>query len=919
MYLDCPSRTFSSTGMTRYLFTILVWFGLAVCAHATHNRAGEITYVQIGDLTIRVTITTYTKTSSVPADRDTLELFWGDGTSSRVGRVNGSGNPQPNDIKINYYVAEHTYPGRATYTLSMMDPNRIAGISNVNPPNSDAIPFYIETTLTFLNPQFQGYNSSPVLLQPPLDFACVNRRYIHNPSAFDPDGDSLSYELIVPMQDSGMVVPNYIFPDQIMPGPGNRLTLNPVTGDLAWDAPPLSGTFNVAFRIHEYRNGVRINSMIRDMQIIVVPCMSDPPHIAVENEYCVVAGETLEFDLLVTDPDAGDLVSLTMRGGPLLISDQITLSVGGQYMSPPFSATFRWVTQCNEISDQYYTLVFRATDNSLGGADTSGLADLKAVRIKITGPPPEDVQARSENESLLVSWESPYRCENPGNNYFRGFAIWRREGSNVVPRDTCNPGLEGYSYTRIAANIKTLSADRYTFLDMDVERGRTYCYRVVGEFSLLTPSGQPFNRVAGLHSDEACVQLNRDIPLLTHVTVDTTSDIDGRITIRWAAPLAEALDTLANPAPYRFELRHSNGVAGTDFSPVPGGVIVFDRFKDVRDTVVRHHAINTQDIGHNYQVTFSAGGVFAEASPDASSVFLSSAPTDEAAHLSWQYFTPWNNYAFEIYRGDEQGNFVLVGETAEHEFTDKGLSNGTRYCHYVRSVGTYGIQGITDPLFNLSQIACVIPEDNVAPCPPQIDVKNICGEAGSSTPQEAFRNTISWSDQPACNNSDIAFYRIFYASSQSAEFREIGIVSAGASRMFVHQPEVGIAGCYIVTATDDAGNESAYSNVVCVENCPLYQLPNAFTPNGDGSNDLFIPFPYRFVERVDMKIFNRWGQLVFETTDPDIQWDGTNLNGKPLADGVYHYICYVYEQPLTGGSQNISLLKGFIELIRGER
>jgi hypothetical protein len=191
--------------MKRYFLGLFLVPCLVQFLYGTHNRAGEITYEQIGDLTIRVTITTYTKTSSVPADRDTLELFWGDGSSTMVGRSNGNGDPQPNDIKINYYIAEHTYPGRATYTLSMMDPNRVAGISNVNPPNSDGVPFYIETTFTFLNPQFQGYNSSPVLLQPPLDFACVNKRYIHNPNAYDPDGDSLSYyggsELYFPGSD----------------------------------------------------------------------------------------------------------------------------------------------------------------------------------------------------------------------------------------------------------------------------------------------------------------------------------------------------------------------------------------------------------------------------------------------------------------------------------------------------------------------------------------------------------------------------------------------------------------------------------------------------------------------------------------------------------------------------------------------
>ena len=106
------------------------------------------------------------------------------------------------------------------------------------------------------------------------------------------------------------------------------------------------------------------------------------------------------------------------------------------------------------------------------------------------------------------------------------------------------------------------------------------------------------------------------------------------------------------------------------------------------------------------------------------------------------------------------------------------------------------------------------------------------------------------------------------------------------------------------------------SNVACVDNCPVYNLPNVFTPNDDTKNDLFIPFPYRFVERIDLKIFNRWGGLVFETSDTDINWDGTNLNGDDLAEGVYYYACEVYEQRLNGTIQRDKGLSGFIHIIR---
>ncbi len=68
------------------------------------------------------------------------------------------------------------------------------------------------------------------------------------------------------------------------------------------------------------------------------------------------------------------------------------------------------------------------------------------------------------------------------------------------------------------------------------------------------------------------------------------------------------------------------------------------------------------------------------------------------------------------------------------------------------------------------------------------------------------------------------------------------------------------AGCYYVTAVDRSGNECP-SNTVCKDNCPYYELPNVFTPNGDGSNDLFTPFPCpRFVQSVSFVVHNRWGR-----------------------------------------------------------
>ena len=65
-------------------------------------------------------------------------------------------------------------------------------------------------------------------------------------------------------------------------------------------------------------------------------------------------------------------------------------------------------------------------------------------------------------------------------------------------------------------------------------------------------------------------------------------------------------------------------------------------------------------------------------------------------------------------------------------------------------------------------------------------------------------------------------------------------------------------------------------------------VPNVFTPNGDGKNDEFR-VAYRSLREFHCWVYNRWGKLVYEWTDPAKGWDGT-INGRPAAEGAYYYV-----------------------------
>ncbi|HXB34879.1 MAG TPA: gliding motility-associated C-terminal domain-containing protein, partial [Puia sp.] len=62
--------------------------------------------------------------------------------------------------------------------------------------------------------------------------------------------------------------------------------------------------------------------------------------------------------------------------------------------------------------------------------------------------------------------------------------------------------------------------------------------------------------------------------------------------------------------------------------------------------------------------------------------------------------------------------------------------------------------------------------------------------------------------------------------------------------------------------------------------------PGAFTPNGDGVNDYLYPLNALKAVDLQFRVYNRWGQLVFETTNWLNKWDGTT-GGRPQAAGVY--------------------------------
>lgn len=115
---------------------------------------------------------------------------------------------------------------------------------------------------------------------------------------------------------------------------------------------------------------------------------------------------------------------------------------------------------------------------------------------------------------------------------------------------------------------------------------------------------------------------------------------------------------------------------------------------------------------------------------------------------------------------------------------------------------------------------------------------------------------------------------------------------------------------YTILATDKTTHCAASDSVV-VKPISIVQIPNAFTPNNDGKNDLFKVLGTEMVTQFNMKIFNRYGQLVFETSDKNTGWDG-KVKGNDLTAGGFVYII-TYSAP---NYPAVQVEKGSFVLIR---
>ena len=941
---------------------------------ATHNLAGQITLKQSDSTNTnkyQITLTTYTDPAPAGVDRCSADLeiysvqagpngniYTLLSILTEIPRANGPiQTPLPNDctlppgisragvavkgtIKENFYYTEFTFPGPGKYELRYYDLARTEGVLNMD--NSKELTFYLETQL-FITPPIIGNNNTPVLLNRPLDDACLGKIWTHNPGGFDQDGDSLVYYLSPSLQYDPPNIPpspttNYRYPDDPVFGGGHTFSMDSLTGLVVWEVPAQIGLYNFAYVVEEWRDGILLGYVLRDMAIEVIDCDNNPPIIETITDTCIYAGTRLEFAVKAWDPDEVDSLYFRLNNGalgnngpfaltdnPATISGVVIDPFPGNsfgYSSLPVSTrnngtgspvdtvtgTVVWQTSCDNIRKSKFQIDFNATDNenySLPNVvGTTTLSANRIVTIKVVPPPPEDLVAVKGDRSIQLSW-APTFCSDK----VVGYKIYRAVDGGAFTQDTvcCENTPDEQGYTLIE-DIRGWSNTSYvdSLNDLNDLFGQEICYVVTATYDDQNNPDLPI--LESCATNIACIELETDELYMTNDSVAITSLVNGEVFVSWSLP---AIDEFF-PAPYSYRLYRANN---NGFPAIRIADLAY------QDTTYFDTGLDTESRGYNYRIeVFDAAGGRVPTSEDSnigSTIYLTTAGGNNAVTLSWTEYVPWSNSEYEVFRSDNGGAFasvaILTGTGAStHTYVDQGLNPSVEYCYFIRSTGSHNVPDIKPVLINDSQVSCSFARDEEPPCPPTVTAQGDCEN-------RVYTVTVSKED-PNCSG-DTDYITLKFGSTAVGPFRDVLRLpydSFGADTMIMISGLQGqdFAGCYTATATDTLGNESTISGPSCIDFCPSLEMANVFSPNGDGINDILRPVQYQDVILKEIHIYDRWGRLVYQTTGRiDQLWDGSvDFSSKPAVEGVYFYSLRYEELGISGNTGRY--LKGWVTLVR---
>jgi|GEM_PF-2019574 len=342
------------------IYTVL--FAAMLCfsaTHATHLMGGQITSENIGGLTYKVTLMAFRDTTGVPM-YSTATIIYSDANGMLIVSHNVAVSPASsigNGVEMYTYVDTMTFAAPGSFKISWEDCCRNAAILNLPTPSGNN--FYLENVLLAVS-----NNSSPNFMNMPVTLAQVNVPFIYNPMPFDVDGDSLAWQLDVPL-DGAMPITGYVHPSSDVTMP---FSMNSATGEISF-LPNALGNYVSSVLVKEYRAGVLIGNIRRDMQFLVVSSDNNEDSVTTtcninpsfDGMYYVGINSNMNFTSTSHEPDQ-DYMTITANGEPFTVSNSPATFVATNGISQATGA-FNWNTLPEHARTKPYFVVIRTTEH----------------------------------------------------------------------------------------------------------------------------------------------------------------------------------------------------------------------------------------------------------------------------------------------------------------------------------------------------------------------------------------------------------------------------------------------------------------------------------------------------------------------------------------------------------------------------
>lgn len=774
----------------------------------------------------------------------------------------------PNDIcteKAVYTTILTLPPVNGGYTLTYQRCCRGPNITNIFNPDDTGF------TLTCRIPGVETgawENSSPRFTNYPPLLLCNTDDLLFDHSATDPDGDQLIYSLVTPFagasglspQPNPPPPPNYPlvqwlggFSATSPLGNGSNTTLDAGTGMLFVE-PQLLGLFVVGVRVQEMRNGVVINSTVRDFLFEVFDCNIQLNAILPTQEqltsfsgYC--DGLTINFE----NNSYGGTNYAWDFGVPGTNTDvssafepTYTYPSDGTYLAtlivnpgePCTDTAYIEITVANPI-DVAWTAIdsicflnnsfdFTAFGDIPPGSEFNWDFGQYASTPNVNGNFP-DVNDISFNTTGFVPITVDIAYESCTDSYTDSIYIFPLPNAQIiVPNDIECDGLA------VDFGNGTTEANMYEW-DFD---GLGTSNEFAPSFTFPGPGEYEITLIAGSGTD----------------CMDTTSE-----TINLYDPLYVSFTTQDSMC----FTDNSFDFDGTTSGP-PGYEFIWNFGPDASIQTSTEEDVNGVSFSTFGSVPVTLTGTFLNCIvTETQEIYIYQPPSIDFGLLPGLQCAPFEAHFID-------GSFAETGITYDWDFGDGFGSNEANPVHIYNNPGSYPVT-----LVIWTSAGCVDTLIDFQPDLVNVYPNPVAGFSIDPEYTDICNSSVQFTDE----SSGATYFRYAYGDGILSDDDANPVhVYIEDGMMYPVQYVENEFGCF------DSTMRSIY-----IEPFPLY-IPNTFTPDGDEFNNVFKPRTYLDVFEWNMKIYNRWGELLFETNDFDIGWDGVGRNGRLVQDGMYQYI-----------------------------